>query len=281
MLGALNGDFDVGLGLGKGLSTDAISAGVQAVGQACSELGIRTNNLDARKNVGLVIDDGAKMKKEELLLGMLEKNQSLVLVGGGASDLAILPTEQKALIHVDGEVVDERRADRALLHERAVGGDALALVRADRADAHHHQGRRHAHPSAGDQRQAGCPVYAELLGVGVDELTFGMPKGFASQPTALRVGREYFMPAPGMPLPDGSILFVNLLEEGTELELMKTGDMGALTRRFFAEGDPEAGALAVGGHLLHCGGRRWIAESTGTARSPTRSTRRRPASAST
>ncbi len=263
VLGALDGDFDVGLGLGKGLSTDAISAGVQAVGQACSELGIRTNDLDARKNVGLVIDDGAKMKKEELLLGMLEKNQSLVLVGGGASDLAILPTEQKALIHVDGEVVD----DAALIalfstnvpwaamrsHWYEPTGQTLTITKVD--DTHTRALEINGRPAA--------PVYAELLGVGVDELTFGMPKGFASQPTALRVGREYFIRAPGMPLPDGSILFVNLLEEGTELELMKTGDMGALTRRFFAEEIPKRVPSPSAAIFFHCGGRRWIAESTG------------------
>ncbi len=68
--------------------------------------------------------------------------------------------------------------------------------------------------------------YAELLGVPVDDLEFGKPNGFAAQPTALKVGREYFIRAPWKPLPDDSILFANLLEEGTELELMKMGDIG-------------------------------------------------------
>ncbi len=41
--------------------------------------------------------------------------------------------------------------------------------------------------------------YAELLDVGVDELEFGKPKGFARRPTALKVGREHFIRAPWKP----------------------------------------------------------------------------------
>src|SRR5262249_60006787 len=48
--------------------------------------------------------------------------------------------------------------------------------------------------------------YADLLGVGVDDLEFGKPRGFAVRPTALRVGREYFIRAPWKPLDAGSIL---------------------------------------------------------------------------
>src|SRR5262245_39169377 len=86
VIGAISGDFEVGLGLGTGLSSDAVSAGVTAIRKACEELGVRQPDLDPRKYVGLVIDDGFRYKKEELLLGILEKNQTLVLVGGGASD---------------------------------------------------------------------------------------------------------------------------------------------------------------------------------------------------
>src|SRR6185437_10333880 len=107
VLGALGGDFDVGLGLGRDLGMDAYRAGVDAVAQASSALGVRPADLNPRRHVGMVIDDGAKMKKEEFLLGMLEKNQSLLLAGGGASTPALDPTMQRPLLHVDGEVVDD------------------------------------------------------------------------------------------------------------------------------------------------------------------------------
>src|SRR5438270_287459 len=67
VLGALGGDVEVGLGLGKGLGRDAISAGGEAMRRACEDLGVKPSDLDRRRHVGLVIDDGARGKKEELL----------------------------------------------------------------------------------------------------------------------------------------------------------------------------------------------------------------------
>src|SRR5262249_51846060 len=105
--------------------------------------------------------------------------------------------------------------------------------------------------------------YAELLGVGVDELEFGKPRGFAVRPTALRVGREYFIRAPWKPLDDGSILFANMLEEGSELELVKITDIVESTRRFFESELPARVPSPRAALLFHCGGRRLFAESTG------------------
>jgi hypothetical protein len=66
-----------------------------------------------------------------------------------------------------------------------------------------------------------------------------------------------------MPLPDGSIMLVNHVTEGTELELMKMGDMVEMTRKFFKEELPERVATPRAAFLFHCGGRSWIAHSLG------------------
>ncbi|MGZ3461502.1 MAG: FIST N-terminal domain-containing protein, partial [Archangium sp.] len=107
VLGALSGDFEVGLGLGTGLSVDAVGAGATAMKRAAQDLGVRQSDIDSRQYVGLVIDDGFRYKKEELLLGILDKNQTLVLVGGGAADHEPDPARQSALLHVDGEVATD------------------------------------------------------------------------------------------------------------------------------------------------------------------------------
>src|SRR5262245_17131231 len=62
---ALLGDFDVGLGLGKGLSKDAATAGERAIDGARAELGVIPDALSSRKYVAMVIDDGFRFKKEE------------------------------------------------------------------------------------------------------------------------------------------------------------------------------------------------------------------------
>ncbi|MDY7225831.1 FIST signal transduction protein [Hyalangium rubrum] len=264
VLAAIYGDFDVGLGIGTGLSANAVGAGGMAIKKACDELGVRQPDLDPRKYVGLVIDDGFRFKKEELLLGILEKNQTLVLVGGGASDDNQDPSKQSALIHIDGEVVTDAvlvalfrtNAPWAALrtHWYLPTGDRMTITKVDET---------HTRALELDGKPAALR-YAELLGVEPTELEFGKPQGFAVRPTALRVGREYFMRCPWKPvLEDNSILFANLLEEGSELELMKMGDMGEMTRSFFKDELPRRVTNPQAALLFNCGARMWYAHSTG------------------
>jgi hypothetical protein len=279
VLGALSGDFEVGLGLGTGLSADAVGAGGTAMKRAAQDLGVRQSDIDPRQYVGLVIDDGFRFKKEELLLGILEKNQTLVLVGGGATDHEQDPAKQSALLHVDGEVVTDAvlvalfktNAPWAALrsHWYQPTGERLTITRVD--DSATRALEIDGKPAA--QR------YSDLLGVPVDELEFGKPRGFAVHPTALKVGREYFIRAPWKPLPDGSILFANLLEEGTELELMKMGDMAGLTRSFFQEELPRRVQNPQATLLFHCSGRMWYAGATGTIPQLAETLRHAPAAA--
>ena len=264
VLGALSGDFEVGLGLGTGLSLDAVGAGSMAIQRAARDLGVRPSDLDARQYVGLVIDDGFRHKKEELLLGILEKNLTLGLVGGGAADAELDPARQSALLHVDGEVVTDgvlvalfkTSAPWAALrtHWYLPTGEHLTITRVDESATR---------ALEIDGRPA-ARYYAERLGVPVEELEFGKPRGFAAHPTALRVGREYFIRAPWKALPDGSIRFANLLEEGTELELMRLGDMAGITRSFFQEELPRRVPNPQAALLFHCSGRMWYAQATGT-----------------
>ncbi|XXF78826.1 FIST N-terminal domain-containing protein [Myxococcaceae bacterium GXIMD 01537] len=265
VLSALSGDFEVGLGLGSGLSVDAIGAGAAAIKRACEELGVRQQDLDSRRYVGLVIDDGFRYKKEEMLLGILDKSQTLVLVGGGANDHEMDPAKQSALVHVDGEVAGDgvlvalfkTNAPWAALrnHWYVPTGERLVITRVD--ESHTRALEIDGKPAA--QR------YAEILGVGVEDLAFGLPHGFAARPTALKVGREYFIRAAWKPLEDGSILFANLLEEGIELELMKQGDVDAINRQFFTEEIPRRVQNPQAALLFHCSGRMYYAAVNGLA----------------
>jgi hypothetical protein len=265
VLGALQGEFEVGIGLGKDLSADAISAGSSAMKQACEQLGTRPQDLDTNRHVGIVIDDGFRYKKEELLLGALDKNQAIVLVGGGASDVEQDPEKQSSELHVDGEVATD-----------------AALVALIKTDAPFAAMRHHAYTPTGqtltitkvsdDGNRAleidGKPAaqhYADLLGVAVDDLEFGKPNGFGQRPLALKVGREYFLRSPWKPLEDGSILFANLLEEDSSYELMEIGDMPAMTREFVEKTIPEKVPNPSAVLYFHCSGRQWLADSIGAS----------------
>lgn len=259
VLGALSGDFDVGLGLGRNLSKDAVSAGAEAAKAASRDLGVRQSDLDLRTTVGVVIDDGFQFKKEELLLGALDKNQGLVLVGGGAGDTA----QQSSEIHVDGEVESDAvlmalfRTDApwaALRHHPySPTGDTMTITKTDDAGkiVYEIDGK----PAAAR--------YAELLDVSVDELEFGKPRGFSQRSLALKVGREYFMRTPWKPQDDGSILFATAVQEDTQLEMMRLGDMGEMAARFFDETVPYRVPNPSASLLFHCSGCQWVADSTG------------------
>lgn len=260
---ALGGDMEVGIGLGTNLSEDGAKAGLDAVTAAAAQLGQRPEDLNPRTHVGIVVDDGYRHKKEELLLGVLEKNQALVLIGGGASDSERDPAKQSALVHVNDRVETDAAAVVLIRteapwrvmrsHWYLPSGQLLRITKVD--DTHTRALEIDGKPAA--QR------YAEILGIEVDDLTYGKPHGFSSRPTALRVGREYFIRAPWMPLPDGSILFANLLDEGTEYEVMKAGDPVDMTRRFFEEEVPRRVPSPQGMLVFHCGGRHWITEASG------------------
>jgi hypothetical protein len=263
VLSALSGDFDVGIGLGKGLTDDAIGAGTRAMARACEELGVRPQDADPRRHVGLVIDDGFRYKKEELLLGILDRNPALTLVGGGANATMPDPTQFSPLLHVDGEVV----GDSTLLalfrtnapwgalrsHWYEPTGETVTITKVDESCTR----------ALEIDGKPAARRYAELLGVGVDELEFGKPRGFASRPTALKVGREHFIRAPWKPLEDDSIVFANLIDEGSELELMRLGDMAAATRRFFEEELPRRVQNPSAALLFHCTARDWYARTMG------------------
>jgi hypothetical protein len=260
---ALWGDFEVGLGLGRDMTRDAATAGETAIRSAAQQLGARAEDLGSRKHVALVIDDGFRFRKEELLLGVMSMNQALVAVGGGASDLEPDPEKQSALIHVDGEVATDAAcvalfktdAPWAALrsHWYVPTGETLRITKVDST----------AKRALEIDGQPAAKRYADLLGVGIEDLEFGKPNGFAVRPTALRVGREYFIRAPWKPLDDGSILFANMLEEGSELELVRIAEIGDSTRRFFETELPSRVTSPRAVLLFHCSGRKWFAESTG------------------
>lgn len=263
VVAALSGDLEVGLGMGHGMSRDAAHAGEAAIRAAASELGARADDLGTRKYGAMVIDDAFRYRKEELLLGVMSMNQAMVAVGGGASDSEPDPAKQSAELHVDGEVATDAavvalfRTDApwAALrsHWYAPTGQTIRITKIDST----------AKRALEIDGKPAAQRYADLLGVTPADLEFGTPNGFAVRPTALRVGREYFIRAPWKPLEDGSILFANMLEEGSELELVKITDIVESTRRFFEIELPARVQSPRAAMLFHCSGRKWYAQSTG------------------
>lgn len=262
LLAGLAGDFEVGLGLGLGLSIDAYEAGAQALAAASAELGTSPEALDTRTHFGVIIDDGLRLKKEELLMGTLARCPLLNLVGGGANSMSHEP-DSFGTIHVDGEV----HSDAALVALFRTSAQ-WAVLRSHWYEPVGHKLRVTKVDGSGTRAleidgQPAAARYAELLGVGVDELEFGLPRGFSASPTGLQIGGEIFLRSPWKALEDGSILFTNLLQEGMELELMRRLDMAGSTREFLTRELRAKVPRPTATLLFHCGGRAWTAEATG------------------
>lgn len=262
VLGALGGDLDIGIGWASGLSVDAAGAGSVAIETAARELGVRIADLDRRYGA-VVIDDGFKMKKEEMLLGVLEKNQGLVIVGGGASGYELM--RGTGYIGVDGEVF----ADGAMVMLFRTNAPWAALrshwyeptnkrVRVTKVDL----ATRRIFELDG---QPAAARWAEVCGVPPEALTPAHLEQLLSWSLAMRVGREYFLRAIMAGESDGSLQSTNMLQDDLELEVMRVGDPVEATRRFFTEELPRRVPNPTAALLFDCGARRLYAQLTGKA----------------
>jgi hypothetical protein len=252
VLGALHGDVEVGVGVGKNLTKNAAGAGAEAIEGAAAQLGERVARLDPKKHVGVVIDDGFRMKKEEMLLGVLEKNQGLVVVGGGAGDDRM----QSSSLFVDAERYDD--AVLTVLFATQTPWAALRThcfspigesVRVTKVDSTSRRILELDGKPAADR-------YAELVGLRPEDLTFAQVHNWTQYSLALRVGREYFLRAVWKADEDSSLLGMNLIPEDSELEVVRAGDIVETTRRFFTDEIPRRVPNASAALIFDCGARR-------------------------
>jgi hypothetical protein len=260
VLAALGGDIDVSLGYGVGLSRDAAKAGSNAIEMAAQQLGTRVANLD-RHHGALVIDDGFKMKKEEMLLGVLEKNQGLVLVGGGASGYEFM--KGTGYMGVDGEVFTDgvvtmlfrSTAPWAALRSHCYEptGQRVRLTKVDVVS------RRILEL---DGRSAGGR-WAEIAGVPPEHLTIANPEQFFKCSLAMRVGREFFLRSIVKRMDDDTLDSANMIQEDLELEVMRAGDIVELTRKFFVDDIPRRVSNPTAALLFDCGARKFYSHLLG------------------
>lgn len=231
VVGLLGGDLDVGIGWGTQLDKDALSLGTNIIEKAAQELGVRVSEMDRKKYGAIVIDDGSRMKKEELLLGVLEKNQSLIVAGGGAK---VEQHGKPGWMGVDGEVFTDG-ALALLFHTDAPWA-------ASRYHSYQPLGKRVRITKIDEVRNRivefdGEPAaqrWAKLLGVPSEHLTFECLTEVIKWGLALRVGNEYFMRALQKAQDSNELMTSHWIQEGQEFELMREVDTATDTREFLS-----------------------------------------------
>jgi hypothetical protein len=255
VLGALGGDLDVGIGWGTGLSRDAAHAGSSAIDRAAKSLGMKVADLD-RHYGAVVIDDGLKMKKEEMLLGVLEKNQGLVLVGGGASSYEFMQGE--GWMGVDGEVFTDGTVTALF--------KTLAPWAALRSHAYEPTGQRVRVTKFDSETRRILEFDGKPAGARWCELANLPPENLhlthmdhMKWALAMKVGREYFLRAVVHAADADAVESTSLLQEDQELEVVTVGNIVESTRRFFREEVPRRVRNPSAALLFDCGARRFYA----------------------
>ena len=115
--------------------------------------------------------------------------------------------------------------------------------------------------------------YAELLGVGVDDLEFGKPKGFAVQPDGA-AGRARVLHPRAVEAARRRLDPVREHARGglASSSSSRSTDIVESTRRFFETELPARVPSPRAALLFHCSGRKWYAESHRQARGARRRT---------
>lgn len=258
-VGALKGDLDLGIGHATGLADAAPETGSQMIERAARELGTRVADLDRRVG-GLVIDDGSKNKKEEMLLGALEDNQGLVLVGGGSAQNEY---GGPGMMGVDGEIFTDGAFTvlfRTLAPWAAMRHHAHELVgkrvRITKVDVANHRILELDGQPAGKR-------WSEVIDVAPDKLTFAHPESLLTHGFALKVGREYFLRSVYKDAESDDLISANWQQEGQELELTRNADPPGALRRFLTSEVKNRLHNPTAAIFFDCGARRFLAQLGG------------------
>ena len=230
---ALDGVADLSVQLVAGLRTGA--AGLDGAFEGfAAHFGRPVSALDPARHVGLVLIDGLS-GAEERVIDAIGTRTNLTFVGGSAGDdLAFRATHVMAggQAHADAALLVLLRLERpfSVIKTQSFGLEGHRLV-ATRVDAATRTVLEF------DGRPA-TEVYAAAVGVPEAVLA----DQFMSHPLGLMVGDQPFVRSPQQVVGRG-VRFYCAIEEGMELEVLRSADIVAETRAALARQQAAAGAL--------------------------------------
>ena len=187
-----------------------------------TRFGVPMRKLDPTKYVGLVLVDGLS-GAEERIMDSLGSGTDVLFVGGSAGDdMAFRATHVFAngRAHADAALLAVLRMERgfSILKTQSFDttGKRLTATRVDEA-------QRLVLEFDG---QPAVRAYAAALGVAPEAL----PERFAAHPLGLMAGDEPFVRSPQKLVGEG-VKFFCAIAEGTEMEILRSTDIVAETRR--------------------------------------------------
>ncbi len=199
------------------------------------QLGVRMNDLDHTRYVGLVLIDGLS-RSEERVMDRLGDLTNVAFIGGSAGD--DLKFERTHVFsggeaHTDAAllVLLEPAAPFEILKTQSF--EALgATLQVSEADAEQRE-------VVSFNGKPACQAYAEAVGVAPEAAS----EAFMRNPVGLMVGGEPFVRSPQQVKGDRMAFYCNVLE-GMELQVLRSGPIVADTRAALAGKVAEMGGVA-------------------------------------
>lgn len=211
--------------------------GPEGGGQAVRGLLDALGDAGPDNSFAMLLVDGLSAREEQVLGSIHSHLGGIPLIGGSAGDA----------MKFEETFVAEGGTARS-------GGAVLAIVKTSRPfmafkTQHFEPGDTRLVITEADPLQRvvreinGAPAaeeFARVLGLTVDQLD---PLVFATRPLILRSGGECYVRSVQQVLPDGSLSFLSMIEEGLVLRLAQPGEPGSVLSRQFDEvhariGDP-------------------------------------------
>jgi hypothetical protein len=213
-------DLQVGVGVGKQISTNPIGAAKKAVEKACFQLGVDVEQLQGDEFTGLVLIDGLQFVEEYVMLGISKIARCLPVAGGSAGDDSDF---KKTIIHARGKTYENamvvllfRSHVPVRIKQTSKYLPTMKKLRVTKADL--------------DQRIVfefnGRPAtleYAQALGVAVEDLSTDY---FMKHPLALDCeGNYHIRSIQKVMAKEGALMLFSHISEGMTVTVMQPGDI--------------------------------------------------------
>lgn len=226
---------------------DGVEAGIQHAAAALGRgLSLDLRAADPRRYVGVVLVEGLRMNEEAANTALGNAAPLLSFVGGSAGDDVEFVKTQ---VFAQGEVSSDGAALLLLdVDVPFVVGKTCSFVPQSelllitRGDLEQRIVYEINHRPA-------LEVYAELLGTSPAALS---SQTFMVAPFGIMIDGQPWIRSPQRALPDGGLKFYCQLAEGTEVQVMRSTDLVADTKREMARVREQLGGTLSGGLAFNC-----------------------------
>lgn len=214
----------VGIGLGKNIEKDPISAAKAAVSEAARQLNMTPDQLDD-KYVGIVLIDGTSEVEEFVIMGIAKTAPRLRTIGGSAGDDYSF---NKVFLHLNFETFNNALVFILIKTDAPFATISTnnylptqKRLRVTKADPE----KRVVYEFNG---RPAVSEYCRAIGSKTKDMN---PEMFVTHPLGINIGENYYLRSPLRAEDDGGLKFFSRITENSRLTVMDPGNLIVETRK--------------------------------------------------